>query len=198
MLVRVSIGTPTNLALFIFFFLVHPSKFWDSISVSSQLLPSKSFPIYHTYTILPFRRCVGYESVVKQPPHKHIHTDLQPTHLWVTLQIQFCQTHYRTWTKASSRNKLLRRVSERTSGYGLDVRGVGVRVPIGSRIFSSPRRPDQLWGPPSLLSNGYRWLFLRGESDRGVKLTTHFQLVQRSRKPGSIHPLPHKSSWRSA
>jgi hypothetical protein len=32
------------------------------------------------------------------------------------------------------------------TGYGLDDRGVGVRVPVGSRIFSSPRRPDRLWG----------------------------------------------------
>jgi hypothetical protein len=29
-------------------------------------------------------------------------------------------------------------------GYGLDDGGVGVRVPVGSRIFSSPRRPDRL------------------------------------------------------
>jgi hypothetical protein len=42
------------------------------------------------------------------------------------------------------------------TGYGLDDRGVGVRVSVGSRIFSSPRRPDRLWGPPNLLSNGYR------------------------------------------
>jgi hypothetical protein len=40
--------------------------------------------------------------------------------------------------------------------YGLNDRGVGVQVPVGSRIFSSPRRPDRLWGPPNLLSNGYR------------------------------------------
>jgi hypothetical protein len=30
------------------------------------------------------------------------------------------------------------------TGYGLDDRGVEVRVPVGSRIFSSPRRPDRL------------------------------------------------------
>jgi hypothetical protein len=36
------------------------------------------------------------------------------------------------------------------TAYRLDDRGVGVRVSVGSRIFSSPRRPDGLWGrqPP--------------------------------------------------
>jgi hypothetical protein len=33
------------------------------------------------------------------------------------------------------------------TGYWLDDRGVGIRVPVGSRIFSSPRRPNRLWGP---------------------------------------------------
>jgi hypothetical protein len=42
------------------------------------------------------------------------------------------------------------------TGYGLDDRGVGVRVPVISRIFSSPRRLERLWGPPNLLSNGFR------------------------------------------
>jgi hypothetical protein len=46
--------------------------------------------------------------------------------------------------------------------YGLDGQGVGVRVPVGARISSSPRRPGRLWGPASLLSNGYRGLFPRG------------------------------------
>jgi hypothetical protein len=38
-----------------------------------------------------------------------------------------------------------------STGNGLDDRGVGVRVPVGSRIFSSPCRPDWLWGQPNLL-----------------------------------------------
>jgi hypothetical protein len=44
------------------------------------------------------------------------------------------------------------------TGYGLDGRGVGVRVPVGSRNVSSPHRPDRFWGPPNLPSNGYRVL----------------------------------------
>jgi hypothetical protein len=51
------------------------------------------------------------------------------------------------------------------TGYGLDDRGVEVRVLIGSRIFSSPCRPDQLWGPPNLLSK-----CVPGAPSPGVKL----------------------------
>jgi hypothetical protein len=43
-------------------------------------------------------------------------------------------------------------------------------------IFLSPQRPVRLRGPPSLLFYGFR-----GKSGRGVKLTTHFHLVLRSR-----------------
>jgi hypothetical protein len=40
-------------------------------------------------------------------------------------------------------------------GYGPDDQGVGVRVPVGVRIFTSTCRPDPRWGPPSFISNGY-------------------------------------------
>jgi hypothetical protein len=42
------------------------------------------------------------------------------------------------------------------TGYGLDDEGVGVRVPMGARIFTSPYRPDRLSCPPCLLSKAYR------------------------------------------
>jgi hypothetical protein len=44
------------------------------------------------------------------------------------------------------------------TGYGLDDREVGLRVPVGARIFTSPCCPDRLWGPPSFLSSWYRGL----------------------------------------
>jgi hypothetical protein len=47
------------------------------------------------------------------------------------------------------------------TGYGLDGRGVGFRVPV-ERIFSSPRCADRLLGPSNLLSNVCRVFFLRG------------------------------------
>jgi hypothetical protein len=50
------------------------------------------------------------------------------------------------------------------TGYGLDDRGVGVWVPVWSRILFSLRRPGRLWRPPNLLSSGYRGLFLRGKA----------------------------------
>jgi hypothetical protein len=45
------------------------------------------------------------------------------------------------------------------TSYGLDDRGVGVRVPVGARIFSSPQHPDRLWGPLNLLYNGHQERF---------------------------------------
>jgi hypothetical protein len=50
------------------------------------------------------------------------------------------------------------------TGYELDDRGVGVRVPVKSRIFSSRRRPDRFWGSPNFRSTGYRGSFPGGKA----------------------------------
>jgi hypothetical protein len=59
------------------------------------------------------------------------------------------------------------------------VRRFCIRI-VGSsyRFISVPGRPCQLWGPPSLLFNGYRGYY-PGSIGRGVKLTTHLHLVLR-------------------
>jgi hypothetical protein len=51
------------------------------------------------------------------------------------------------------------------TGYQLDGREVVVRVPVGSRFFSSPCCPHQFWDTSSLLSNGYQERFPWGTAD---------------------------------
>jgi hypothetical protein len=84
------------------------------------------------------------------------------------------------------------------TSYVLDDQEAGVRVPVGSRIFSSPRRPDRPWGPPKLLSTGYRGGSFPGVKVAGACRWPLLQLVSRSRKCGSIHPIPHTPSWCSS
>jgi hypothetical protein len=57
------------------------------------------------------------------------------------------------------------------TGYGLNCRGVGVRVPIEAFFFLLPTSRPAL-GPTSPLIQWVRGLSLWGKSDRGVKLTS--------------------------
>jgi hypothetical protein len=94
----------------------------------------------------------------------NIHTfriNLQPEHLYFPLCFiseLFTGFDLLLFLKPESRDTAVGIVT----GYWLDDRGFGVRVPVGSRIFTSPRSPDRLRGPPNLLSNGYQRLRLRG------------------------------------
>jgi hypothetical protein len=41
----------------------------------------------------------------------------------------------------------------------LRIRRFGVRIPVETSLFSSPKRPDRLCGPPSFVFNGHRRSF---------------------------------------
>jgi hypothetical protein len=63
------------------------------------------------------------------------------------------------------------------TGYELESRG---SIPSRNKIHSfTSQRPDRLWGPSSLLTNGYRGFFPMGKKGRGVNLTTHLHLLPR-------------------
>jgi hypothetical protein len=49
--------------------------------------------------------------------------------------------------------------------YRMKAEGRSSRLGKGASFFSSPRYPDRFWGPPSLLSSGYRGHFPRGSRD---------------------------------
>jgi hypothetical protein len=54
------------------------------------------------------------------------------------------------------------------SGYGLNDQTIEVRSPAEAKDFSSSLLcPDRLWGPPSLLYNGYRGSFPRDKARPG-------------------------------
>jgi hypothetical protein len=66
------------------------------------------------------------------------------------------------------------------TGHGMDNRRFGARVPVGSRMFTAPYRPDRLWGPPSLRSSGYP-----GAPSPGVKRQGPYSfLLQAKSNPG--------------
>jgi hypothetical protein len=85
------------------------------------------------------------------------------------------------------------------TGYGLDDRGVGVRVPVRSRTFTSSSSA-RLWGPPNILSNGYRGPFSPGIKWH-AREAGHSPPTSAEVKKTWIYtstPVSHKSSWHIA
>jgi hypothetical protein len=66
----------------------------------------------------------------------------------------------------------------------------GVRSPAKTKDFSSSLCVQTSWGPPSLLSNGYRGSFLGGKERPGRDADHSPRLVPRSRMSRSYTPLP--------
>jgi hypothetical protein len=157
-----------------------PTKVSSSLMEPAKQVSSSS----NTSDLYSVNRSVRISTGTLISPAVAFRSFLSPSRqlsIWLVTQIR--QRTLPSWSRDS--------VVGIVTGYGPDDRRFGVRVPVRSRIFSSPRLPDRLRGQPNLLSNRYLVLFPRELSGRGVKLTTHLQLVPRSRKCGSTHPLPH-------
>jgi hypothetical protein len=83
------------------------------------------------------------------------------SHFWYHLRQDLHKNVEETtsYVQADDKNKKLRAgiiqsVQRRATGWT-----AGVPFPTGAKLFSSPERPNLLWIPPNLLSNGYRGIF---------------------------------------
>jgi hypothetical protein len=74
------------------------------------------------------------------------------------------------------------------SDYGLDDRAIEVRFPAQAKgFFLYPLCPDRLWGPPSLLYNGYRGSIPRGYTSVRCDASHSPHLVLRSWMSRSLY-----------
>jgi hypothetical protein len=76
------------------------------------------------------------------------------------------------------------------TGYGMDDRGVGVRVPVGVRIFTSCR-PDRLWSPSSFITNGYCTGTLKWQIALHRNVRNRFQFQHANNTTLKVLVIPH-------
>jgi hypothetical protein len=139
-------------------------------------------PVFRMYSTFP-------------PPSLFETFSVQRTLLFVII-LELLAGVYKLWS-SSVRNKIRDSVVGIATSYRLDDRGVGVRVPVRPRIFSSPRRPDRLWGPPYLVSSGNLWLF-SGFKRPGREADQSPPASAQVKKIWIYTSIPHTLSWRSA
>lgn len=86
--------------------------------------------------------------------------------------------------------------SEWWLGYRVLNWGFVIRLPqVKEYFFSSQKRPDRLVSPISSLFNGYKGIYSRGQSGRGVKLAILYHLMWKLRVSGTIPPLSCILPW---
>ena len=121
------------------------------------------------------------------PPKFGSHWPIESKKPWIFKQAQLCRFLIVDRSRDSSVDIATRLRAGRPRNRG--------SIPgKGKRFTSSPKHPDRLWGPATILVKRYQGLFLRGQSGRWVKLTIHPHLVPRVRMCGTMLP-PHTLSW---
>jgi hypothetical protein len=126
----------------------------NSFSMKSVCKPSNRFPLSQLHIFFPLFTQSRIDAIVINQPEV-----VQWTWLLSGMLVPL------KWTLVHKKSVAQRySVVDIPTGYGLDDWEVGVRVPVGSRINTSPCRPDRLWGPHNLLYNGYRELFPGGKA----------------------------------
>jgi hypothetical protein len=88
--------------------------------------------------------------------------------------------------------------SHTPTGYGLEDRGIGVRVPVETKMFTSPCRPDWLCGSPNLLANGYQGVLLPRIKWQMREANHPSPTSVQVMKTWIYTSTPHTPSWRSA
>jgi hypothetical protein len=73
----------------------------------------------------------------------------------------------------------------------------GVRVPVGARFLSSPRRPDRFWGSPRPLSSGY-WGSVPGVKRPGREAYHSPPTIAEVKNTWIYISIPPYAIWRSA
>jgi hypothetical protein len=143
--------------------------------------------IWHLKMYYICKRCEQSHPVCGSQVRVHLHSYAPSTSVLYCTCLMFSSWSFQipasTLTTRVRLFVVLPSLSRQTCDWvQLDDQGVGVWVLIGSTIFTYPYHPDLLWGPPSLLSNGFWKLFVAQKETR--KRETDIRLGKR--------PLPEK------
>jgi hypothetical protein len=131
----------------------------------SNIMPSSTYPVLESMVNQQFHPYTSFPANIALPPEFAFHSVFCPNILLTSIpDIDQRILVVFIWLSTNFRWRLIAAVGIAT-GYGLDDRGVGVRVPVRSGLFTFPCRPYGFWGPTQPPS---QWV--KGALSKGVKL----------------------------
>jgi hypothetical protein len=155
---------------------------WRKLTVESQHITIKSYSLSSPDMAVKYSgeaiiKCTESATYLVCKIFQIIETQIKINYLKGDYSENYCERNYFYRIDSVS---MATRLRAGRSGFWGSIPG------MGCEFLSSPPCPDRFWGPPSLLSNGYRGLSL------GVKRpgheADHSHLVPRPRMRGAIPP----------